>query len=194
MKKVCLNLSNGLVLALIIFLIYCSSPALKAVPDNVKEENWPMLSGFTTNYVKLGDINPRDVPEIRLGFPIDGSDFMVKETMDGFLCGYMITPMSSATAKGPKSMPRIRKLDKDGNIVWDNEYDGPTFSGKINNLLIFPDGSYVFSVHTYQDRITALVYEKSSLVKCDQHGAVMETGFRRLFRGFAPASLSNREQ
>lgn len=174
MKKVNSKLSNGLVLALIIFLIFCSSLALKSVPDdqgNVKEENWPMLSGFTTNYVKLGDINPGAVPEVKLGFPIDGSNFIIKETMDGFLCGYMLTPMSSSAAKDPQRMTRIRKLGKDGNIVWDKEYDGLIFYGKINNLLIFLDGSYVFSVHTYQNRNKALVYEKSSLVKCDQHGA-----------------------
>lgn len=190
MEKKYLRFTFGLALVLVLLLTWSAGPGLKALPsgqehpgkplldagkrnavDLSKEMISPMSSRFATNYVKLEDINPAAVPEIQLDLNRDAySSYVVQETLDGFLCGYMAGPVFSGS-KFSQSVPRIRKLDKAGNLLWDREYGGAIDSGQINNLLVTPDGSYIFSVQTspyYRDN--HLISEKSFLIKCRQDG------------------------
>ncbi|KGK88953.1 hypothetical protein DP73_11690 [Desulfosporosinus sp. HMP52] len=137
------------------------------------ENNWATISGKTTNYVKLEDINPSMVPEIKMDINIDSlGGLIVRETEDGILCSYKVNFATSlVNENNSKSRPKISKLDLEGNLVWDKVYMYPTISGEINNLQVFPDGSYIFSVQTfprYSDQ--GMLWEKSILVKCDKNG------------------------
>ncbi|MCO1603884.1 hypothetical protein [Desulfosporosinus nitroreducens] len=181
MKKRSLQFSILVVLISILLLTSSSNPDPNAMPSDKDNASkllldagfWHTLSGVTTNYVKLEDINPKAVPEIKLGMNIDIlGGFIVQETTDGILCGYEISPLLSyVSSEVPKNTPKIRKLDKQGNILWDKQYDFLSISGQINNLVAYPDGSYVFSVQTYpHSRDRDLVFEKSLIIKCDKDG------------------------
>ena len=180
MKKRSLQLSIILVLCSILLLTSSSNPDSNAMPsdkDNAGKPSpdagfWATVSAVRTNYIKLEDINPKAVPEIKLGMNIDIlGGFIVKETTDGILCGYKISPLISFVSEDTKSTPKIRKIDKDENILWDEQYDYLTISGEINNLVVYPDGSYIFSVQTdprSSDR--GLISEKNFIIKCDKDG------------------------
>lgn len=157
--------------------------------DNIWEEksDWMEIPGISTNYVKLDDINPDAVPEIKLGFSMDAASYIFKETAGGLLCGKMGSPEISSNAQDVKKTPQIRKLDKTGKMVWKKDYDYQTHSGNINNLVASPDGSFIFSVQTYPYvKDTGLVWEKSCLIKCDQDGKEL---WRRDFDDYAGGLL-----
>lgn len=142
---------------------------LNLAADINDEKNWHAMQ-LLTNYVKLKDIRPKTIPEIKLGFPIDGANFIIKETRDGFICGSKATLALSST-KYPKSLARIQKLDQEGKVVWDREYGPATFSGRINNLLVNPDGSFLFTVQTYPYwQENGPVRESSFIIKCSPNG------------------------
>lgn len=128
-----------------------------------------------TGYVKLDDINPEAVHEIKLGFNSDPNSSMVKETDDGFLYGSMARPGAmaavSVVSKDIKNVPQIKKIDKTGKVLWEKEYDHKSYSGRMNNLLVYPDGSFIFSIQTYPySKGTEIVFEKSFIIRCDAHG------------------------
>jgi len=154
---------------------------LNITADLDDEKNWHAMQ-VSTNYVKLKDIRPNAVPEIKLNFPIDGANSIMKETMDGFLCGSKATLALSGT-KYPKSLMRLQKLDQEGKVVWEREYGPATFSGRMNNLLVNPDGSFLFTVQTYPYwQENGPVQEKSMIIKCNQKG---EEVWRQEFADYA---------
>ncbi|SDH97814.1 hypothetical protein SAMN05443529_12356 [Desulfosporosinus hippei DSM 8344] len=191
-RKIQLVLILGLLCALLWSSLGFSKPGLstgKNDPENTdeglpmaglhlhndfnNENNWLTISGISTNYVKLEDINPSMVPEIKMDLNIDSlGGLIVRETNNGLLCGYKVNLATSlVNENNSKSWPKILKLDLEGNVVWDKVYMYPTISGEINNLQVFPDGSYIFSVQTsprYSDQ--GMICEKSILVKCDKNG------------------------
>lgn len=167
-----------------------SSGDSDSVPDNLEEKiNLNSTLGFDTNYVRLDDINPSAVTEIKLGFNINTYDYMIKETMDGFLCGQLVStlPMVSVVTKDTKYIPEIRKLDKNGNILWKKEYDYKTYSGKLNNLLVYPDNSFLFSIRTYPYS-NGYLFEKSLIIKCDKDGKEL---WRKEFDDYTGSLLHN---
>lgn len=180
MKKRNLKLAVILVLILSLLLTLSSNTDPNAMPSDKDKASkslsdagfWSTVSAARTNYIKLEDINPKAVPEIKLGMNIDIlGGFVIKETSDGILCGYKISPLISYVSEDTKSTPKIRKIDKEGNILWNIQYDYLTISGQINNLLTYPDGSFIFSVQTEPHLSDgSLISEKSFIIKCDKDG------------------------
>lgn len=175
-----------------VFILSCSSPktnstylmekngngALNLQQKNTGEVNAKdiddkmiIIPNINTNYVKLDDINPGSVDEIHLGLNLDFFNAKVVETKDGFLCGYTPEAETSGGSKTPQTIPRIKKLDRYGRLLWEKDYGYKTYSGRINNICAYDDGSFIFSVQTYpyhQDSRT--IYEKSFIIKCDEDG------------------------
>lgn len=130
-------------------------------------------SKININYVKFDDINPEVVPEIKIG-PVDESFQCVKEVEDGFLCGYISSLVSFGDIQKQRTIPTIKKLDKEGNVVWEKQYDYEVNTGMeiipfygLKNIISYPDGSFVFSV---QMSIGLNSSEKSFIIKCDRDG------------------------
>lgn len=136
--------------------------------DLMDESNWTAMRGLDTQYVKLQDISPEAVPEIKIGLIHEIFNYKVKETRDGFLCGYIPNPEIYNVSNQTSNTPRMRKFSKVGKVVWEKEYDYKTYTGRINNILAFDDGSFIFSVQTYP--AYGKLIEKSFIIKCDKDG------------------------
>lgn len=205
MKKTNILLSFILLLALL--LTSCSGPK-SSVPDGSVEipnaglnsitinanspegqSDWKGVEGVGTNYVKLDDVNPDAVPEAKLGINVGIFNPIIVETDDGFLCGYVFNLDVSLVSKGTKHTPRIKKLDKTGKVVWEKDYDYEVYSGRLNNLLVCVDGSFIFSVETYpRYSDTGMIFDKSFIIKCDKDGKEL---WKRDFDDYSGKMLMN---
>lgn len=142
-----------------------------------------------TYYVKFEDINPEAVPEIKLGLSTQLLNPIIRETTQGFLCGYIPSPQISVVSKYTSNTPKIRKLDKAGKVLWEKEYDYKVYSGKVNNIVAYPDESFIFSVQTYPyNRENSMVFDKSFIIKCDKDGKKL---WKRDFDDYSTGMLSN---
>jgi len=84
--------------------------------DFNNENNWPTISGISTNYVKLEDINPSMVPEIKMDLNTDSlRGLIVRETNNGLLCGYKVFDIV------------VSKLAKDGQVIQQKGFGGSGF-------------------------------------------------------------------
>jgi hypothetical protein len=190
-------------LPLLLFLMIFSASSCSPIRNNsiinpsssnsgdglLDKKNWTRVKGVATDYVKLKDINSKDIIEIKLGISIKPYIHVVKETSDGFLCGNKITPEASQDSQHVKTNPIIRKFDKNGKLLWEKEYEYGTYSGRVNNLLVYPDNSFLFSVQTYPYYVdNNLVSEKCYILRCDKDG---EELWKRDFENFHDELLNN---
>lgn len=136
------------------------------------KDSFRSIPNIDTNYIKLDDVNPGMVPEVRLDFKVDTYGSVIRETGDGFLCGDKAGPLTATSvSKAEKANPRIRRLDRSGAVLWEKEYEYKTYSGRINNIAVCSDGSFVFSVESFPYfNDGGPIYEKSLLLKCDRDG------------------------
>lgn len=153
------------------------------------KKNWTRVNVGVKDYVKLKDINSKDIIEIKLGISITPYIHVVKETSDGFLCANKITPEASQDSQHVKTNPIVRKFDRNGKLLWEKEYEYGTYSGRVNNLLVYPDDSFLFSVQTYPYYIdNNLVSEKNYIVRCDKDGKEL---WKRDFENYHGELLNN---
>ena len=137
------------------------------------KSNWCAVKGaMPDSYIRLDDINKYSVPEIKLQFDIGMYGNVIRETTDGYLYGNMLSlDEKSSDSWDAEKVPKIRKLDKNGKVIWEKIYDYKTYSGQLNNLLVYHDDSFLFSVNTYpRTKDNQMVYEKSYIIKCDKSG------------------------
>jgi hypothetical protein len=132
------------------------------------------VDGVDTNYVKLKNINQKNIPEIKLDFNMDFYNTAVAEASDGFICGSMEKAEAVADSKDSFLVPKIRKVDRTGKIIWERVYDYKIYSGRLNNLLLFPDGSFIFSVQTYMYyKENEPIKQNSFIAKCSENGKLL---------------------
>lgn len=133
--------------------------------------NWAAISSLDTNYVKLEDINPENVLEIELGFPLSKDyQYLLEKTFSGFICTATTTRTPEPNSLIQSEAHIIRKIDNHGDIVWQKEYEYTTFPGRINNLIVCDDGSFLFSIQGSNWSNDAYSRDKSYIVKCDENG------------------------
>lgn len=114
------------------------------------------------DYVRLKDINPKVVPEIKLEFELLGNPLIIKEISSGYICAthkeYEEPDKEVEKVGYSYWLPIIRKLDEDYKIVWEKEFDQ---KGQIDHLYVLDDDSFLFSVKSM---------EYMNIIKCDDKG------------------------
>lgn len=111
--------------------------------------------GFFVDYIKIKPINESDIQEIL----VNGSysfleEPVIKRVEDGVVIALMIEKTSEAsvdkiTTNGYK--PFIFKIDFQGNILWELEYDYLVNYGRIHYLSLFDDGQIGVMISSYID-------------------------------------------
>lgn len=123
-----------------------------------------------TDYVKLEDINPKEVPEIACDMAMEANKTLVEKTKGGYLATHNKIKVVENTDQSEMT-PNIVYLDESGKILWEKSYPYTTKTGTINHLLVLSDGSFIFSVQTYPSfSPDGEIQENSFLVKCDSDG------------------------
>lgn len=135
---------------------------------------WPVIDGIDTNYVKLDDINPEAIPEIKFASDVNISGGIIREIDGGFICASMKGVSEHIYSDVIKFKPKACKISETGSIIWEKEYDFITEKGRVNNLIACPDGGFLFSVSSYPFYDgSGFDFEKSFIVKCDGQGNVI---------------------
>lgn len=103
--------------------------------------------GLTDYWIVKIDASGNKLWDKTFGGPLDDALLVVKQTPDG---GYILSGLSESGIGGDKSQISqgswdcwILKLDAAGNKQWDKTYGG-TGSDGAGNILLTPDGGYVF--------------------------------------------------
>lgn len=156
---------------------------------------WTAPLNIDTNYTKLEDINTNAIHEIKLKFDIDENNSIIKELKDGYIIGQMVRPLAltSLVSSDIKYSPEIKKVDKNGNLIWQKKYEYQTHLAQISNLLINKDGSFIFSIQAnpyYKNN--EMVNEKSLIIKCKNDGEeIWHKEFNDFYGEFAKKMLIN---
>ncbi len=146
-------------------------------------KDWRSIN-VDVGYTKLKDIHPERAEEINAGFDTVPNGDRVEALKDGFLHVQMKTvPETGSTEGSGMKKPIARKLDRKGNVVWEKEYDYPTFSGSVGSLVIYPDGGFVLSVQAFPIyNKQAPVYENDAVIRCGEDG---EVAWKREFEDYS---------
>ncbi|TYQ13216.1 UNVERIFIED_CONTAM: hypothetical protein Cloal_4278 [Acetivibrio alkalicellulosi] len=123
-----------------------------------------ILSNVDNEYKRLKDINAKSVNEILLNFDINTYGVVVKEALDG----YIAASMTNSTSEDQMLTPIIQKLNEDGKIIWEREYNYPVTNGQVTSMCNFTDGSFIFLVKI--NSYFSDYHENSFIIKCDKDG------------------------
>ncbi|WP_113676026.1 hypothetical protein [Vallitalea guaymasensis] len=137
---------------------------------------WNKIVQYDTNYLKLKDINKKDIEEIEVDFSMLGESSTIKKLSDGYIAVGLKKYMKSERLTKSKATfyykPILQKLDETGKIVWNKELNQKIPSGSIRHLLVFEDDSFLFAVDSYQKWMNGgkRTHENNCIIKFDKEG------------------------
>jgi hypothetical protein len=161
----------------LMFLVSCQTVVTRPDGEETKGRgevpiDWVTI-GKNYPYKKLGNIRVSKIPEVRINFGAEPVRGQFGTTGDGFVYATM-NPTAESTEQSELQKPLVKKYDKTGKLMWEKEYEYTSGTGYINNLVIYPDNGFLFTVQTFPRYSEGLVsYEKSLVVRCGKNGEIL---------------------
>lgn len=148
----------------------------KSKPASVPEQNLDMSAlPIQVQYLKIDDVNPGSVKEIKISIPKELGSPQVCAWQDGgsLALGEKVEYAAGGTPKKVSSVQIIAaRFDAQGNTAWEKTYSD-LGDGYVSQALTLPGGGFVFTYTTLAQSSDAP--QKECIVFCGQDGSVLKT-------------------